>query len=698
MSILNRKIIYKFVLVFVAMAVLFIAKPAHAEIETPQKASWGVSGEGFSNSVARFSALSWSVEESNNKMFVGGKFLNVTNGVQTISQPNLARFNLDGTWDSSFRPTVSRPVLSIASLPDGSVMLGGEIREYNGQTVGSLVKIDPATGNVWPGWNTVVTGGTNVVREATLESDGWLYVAGSFSNVKHNGTNTAVTSIFRMNPDTGAIDTTWLPQVNSGVWDVSVSKTNNSVYLAGWFWLAEGSNVSAIGLDRDNASIVTWDNFISNQNRTVDYMYAVEATEFGSVWFAGTQHGLYIYDENQNMNLVKNHITNYDSRYQDSPIRSGGEYQELERVGNRIYATCHCWGSHSSSDSMMLYSTNLAGATGTHTGRISSIAAYDVSTKERIQSFNPYMAGDIGGFGVSSASDGCLWIAGGINAVGEIGNQKAGRDLVRLCEGGVATPPQSCAATEDGTNINVTWPAANGVVDYIIYRSVNGGNQYWRGSTNQTSFTDTGRGGTIIYYVASRAANGSISTKTACSFTAQVLTAPASCIAVVSGNNININWPAGNGADNYIVYRTVDGNGPYWRGITSQRFFTDSNRSGTLAYYVASKSATGDTSNRRACSFDPGVVINPAPVASCNASENNDGSITITWPAIADADRYVIYRSVDNGTKYWRGAVNSPSNSFIDSPREGSLKYYVASKFGNSRQAQTLCSSNAGLD
>ncbi|MEM7295369.1 MAG: hypothetical protein AAF330_01890, partial [Pseudomonadota bacterium] len=45
-------------------------------------------------------------------------------------------------------------------------------------------------------------------------------------------------------------------------------------------------------------------------------------------------------------------------------------------------------------------SGDLARVAGTHTGSVSSTIAYDARTGVRDQSFNPYMAGDIGGWGV----------------------------------------------------------------------------------------------------------------------------------------------------------------------------------------------------------------------------------------------------------------------------------------------------------
>lgn len=704
-----RKVTILLTAVAALVATTFFASAASAEFEVPQRSAWGLAGpESTTNSIGSFSALGWTVEESNGFMFVGGKFQNVTDGNQTVNQANFARFDLTGEWDSTFTPTVDRPVLSVATAPDGGLFVGGEVRVYNGTNVGSLTKIDPVTGNIWPGWNLKVTGGTNVVREVTVEADGWAYAVGSFTDVRYNGTVTPVTNIFRFNPATGVPDTTWTPDINGGVWDVSVSKVNDSVYVAGWFTQAAGASVlGAIGISTTSDTTATWDSFPGNHPNdagTWYKQYGIEATENGHVWVAGEQHSVWIHDEQNNYALIKNHITNCHLTLQDGDCtRRGGEFQEIERIGDRIYATCHCWGHHATGDGPEPIPYNrldrIDPADADITGSVSAIVAYDVATGERIQSFNPYMSGDVGGFGVAQASDGCLWTTGGINAVGDpaAGPQTPGRDLVRLCDGGgggTFEAPASCSAVLEGTSIDVTWPAANGAAEYVIRRSVDGGTQFWRGKVTTTSFTDTSRSGTLVYYVESKSADGDVSEPTECTFedNNEALVAPATCAAVENGGNIDVTWPTAGGAAEYIIYRSVDGGNQNWRGKVSTTSFTDSNRAGTLVYYVASKSATGDVSTRTQCTFEEEDTPTPEPVASCSATADAAGAnATITWPASAGATKYVIYRTVDGGTQFWRGAVDAPATLFTDSLRTGDVEYFVSAKFGNQFTTAVAC-------
>ena len=413
------------------------------------------------------------------------------------------------------------------------------------------------------------------------------------------------------------------------------------------------------------------------------------------------------------MALVISHVTSYDSRYQDSSARRGGDYQVVELIGDRLYAGCHCWGSHSSAPgpTPIPYSSNLANSGGTHTGAVSAVVAYDAITGARVQSFDPYMAGDLGAFGLLGASDGCLWIAGGINAVGQPGAQIPGRDLVRLCdEAGPATPPvpapASCVATIAGDTVSVTWDEVDEAVDYVIYRSVDGGPLSWRGRVTSQPFTDTNRDASLVYHVAARDIAEIKSALTECATDIVVeppqgLDPPASCTAVISGDDITVRWDAVGAAAEYIVYRSVDGGTQYWRGVSATTSFADTNRDGQLTYYVASKAADGERSDRRECQTTD-VTPPPEPVdidevASCDVVVDPGGAptATVTWPAIAPPDAgdpdpvYVIYRSVDGGAEFWRGRADT--TSFTDDLRSGDIAYFVEVKVGNDRSDRTAC-------
>ena len=695
-----------------ALTAWLTAQPSAAEIEGVQRTSWGLASPATSRTVDRFDALGWAVEEVDGVVFAGGKFQEVTNGTDVGAQPFLAAFVMStGVWLPDFAPEVGGPVLALERSPDGGLFVGGEIDEWNGQEIGALAKIDPATGELWPGWNTRVYGGTSVVRDLSLGPDGWLYVAGSFQTASDANNPQTVHGVVRMDPATGSIDWSWIPVTDGGgVWGVAASHTLPTVYIVGWDNVMDGRQV--VSVSTTDANQVVWDSFVINYP-CCDHMYDVQPTPYGTVLVVGEQHGAYFFDENNGMTLVISHVTSWDSRHQDELIRYGGDYQDIELVGDRLYASCHCWGSHSSAPGPdpLPYSTNLANVGGTHTGLVSAVIAYDAQTGARDQSFNPYMSGDIGGWGVLAASDGCLWIAGGINAVGQPGSQAPGRDLVRLCDENGPTPPPvpapaTCLATISGDSVTVTWDTVDVAVDYVIYRTVDGGNQSWRGRATAAPFVDTNRDAQLAYFVAARDLAELKSDRTACASEVIVdppvgVPEPTNCLATIDGDTVTVTWDSVDDAAEYVVYRSVDGGTQYWRGRTSATSFDDTNRDNQLTYYVAAKRADGVRSDRALCETvdetppPQPVVIEPVTTCSVVVDPVDPTRAEVTWTAVgpqgvdAIEPLYVIYRSVDGGTQFWRGRTTD--TTFIDGLRAGEIIYFVEVKAGNDRSVRTTC-------
>ena len=119
-----------------------------------------------------------------NNVLVGGTF-------STIGSDNytkLARVDLSGNVDSSFRPVIDSRVLAVATQPDGKVVIGGEFASVNGQTVGHLARLN-RDGSLDPTFSASVGGlpaGTSApvaVYVIKLLPDGRMYVGGQFDTV-----------------------------------------------------------------------------------------------------------------------------------------------------------------------------------------------------------------------------------------------------------------------------------------------------------------------------------------------------------------------------------------------------------------------------------------------------------------------------------------------------------------------------------
>ena len=586
-----------------------------AELTDSQSTFWGVEGEAPSSTISNWDALTFAVEPIGTRMFVGGKFLTATNGTSVEEQKYLAAFNAaTGTFDTSFRPNVGGAVTAIAQLPDGGVLIGGEMGTWENQTVGALVKINPDTGVLWPGWNTRVYGGSSVVRDINVAHDGWVYISGSFNTASDTPNQPfPVTNIIRLNPATGAVDRNWLPNVTGGsVWGAAPSYTQPEVYLSGWFTASYGDANT-----RGFAGVSSVDGSLVHTRSSIPFntcvgctgyhrMYGVEATPSGDVWVGGEQHAMFILDEATDLSLEKMHYTNCNLNYQADCKRSGGEFQDVELIGNRIYATCHCWGSHMTSTSNIMHSSR---PTGTYTGSISGVATYDAVTGERIQAWNPWMAGKTGGFDTSQAADGCLWVAGSFNSVGFPGSTVPGRDLLRFCDQGAGgeipfPTPVSCTISQAAGVVNITFQPSPTADSIIVERNAGNG-WFWRGKViaPATTFSESAPVGTE-YRVKAR--YGTVnSDPIPCGTTVPedpAGTSPMSCSVTAVDSDATVTWASVPSAVDYRVYRRVNGSDWFWRGKVDApaTSFADTLRNGSHEYSVQAR-VNGQWSDSTVC-------------------------------------------------------------------------------------------------
>jgi uncharacterized delta-60 repeat protein len=128
------------------------------------------------------------------KIIIGGDFT-AYNGV---SRNNIARLNADGSLDATFNPATggNDSVDAINILPNGKIIIAGNLTQYNNVTVNGIARIN-ADGSLD---NSFVMGtGFNVplIYDVKVEADGKLLIGGSFSN--YNGTS--VNNLVRLNPD-----------------------------------------------------------------------------------------------------------------------------------------------------------------------------------------------------------------------------------------------------------------------------------------------------------------------------------------------------------------------------------------------------------------------------------------------------------------------------------------------------------------
>ena len=226
------------------------------------------------------------------------------------------------------------------------------------------------------------------------------------------------------------------------------------------------------------------------------------------------------------------------------------------------------------------------------------------------------------------------------------------------------------------------WSAVTGAAKYWIYRSADGVNFKYYDSTTGTSYTNCiAASGTEYYYKVKAVAvvNGKDVTSDF-SNTKSLFTTPAapSVSITTSKGKPKLTWKAVTGADKYYVYRSTDGKNFKYYNKTDEAGYTNySTNIGTTYYYKVRAVKTIDGNDHKS---DFGAVrsIQCRPAAVNLSISRSYGKPKLTWDAVADADKYWIYRSTDG--KNFKCYDTTTKTSYINSGAAFNTTYYYKVK------------------
>lgn len=352
------------------------------------------------------------------------------------------------------------------------------------------------------------------------------------------------------------------------------------------------------------------------------------------------------------------------TRNEVGPDGRGGDYQDLEVVGDRVYASCHCWGDHYTSSTIRDWA-----ASETPDGTWNDaqwIHAYSAFTGEFIDTFKSGATNSgTGPWAILGADNGCLWFGGGVTGSG--GQPADG--FVRLCDGDLDTTAPSpvtglIVVGEGPDSVDLSWNAATdnvAVVRYDVFDDNTGGVV---ATTITTTATITNLAPLLdhSFYVKAVDDEGNQGPRSnVVTVSVGVVDGPATCSASNVGTAANVTWDEVLNAADYRITRSVYGGTFYWRGITDQLTFDDTLRtSGIHIFQLQARIAGGDWSDPTTCNPDLDPIdglVGAAPVPACSAT-NVGTAATITWDVAENADDYRVTRSVDGSPFYWRGITS----------------------------------------
>jgi len=192
---------------------------------------------------------------SNGKIYVGGAFTTY----KALTNNYIIRLNPDGSKDTGFDNTTGFNTLVSAITIDsnGKIYVGGNFTTYKGVTNNYIIRLNPDGSKDTAFDNT--TGFSSIVNGITIDSNGKIYVSGSFITYKDE-TNVR---IIRLNPD-GSKDTAFdnTTGFNDGVRSIVID-SNGKIYMGGFFTTYKGvTETRIIRLNPDGSKDTGFDNTI----------------------------------------------------------------------------------------------------------------------------------------------------------------------------------------------------------------------------------------------------------------------------------------------------------------------------------------------------------------------------------------------------------------------------------------------------
>lgn len=166
------------------------------------------------------------VVQDDGKILIGGDFTRVRGSIRTegLARSYLARFNADGSADTSFDPGTGANALvrAIALQADGKVLAVGDFSSFNGASRGGIVRLT----NLGASDGAFAPGAANAaVNAVAVQPDGRIAIGGDFTMIGSQGREHAA----RLNAD-GSLDT-W--SILMYFWSVKtvLALSDNSIVL-----------------------------------------------------------------------------------------------------------------------------------------------------------------------------------------------------------------------------------------------------------------------------------------------------------------------------------------------------------------------------------------------------------------------------------------------------------------------------------
>ena len=252
-------------------------------------------------------------------------------------------------------------------------------------------------------------------------------------------------------------------------------------------------------------------------------------------------------------------------------------------------------------------------------------------------------------------------------------------------------PTGVSAVAASSSSINISWNSVIGATGYRIYRSTSTSTFTEVGTSETTSYSDTGLNASITYYYRVAAYNSNGTGVQSNTVNAKILPdTPTGVTATAeSSSSITVRWSSVTGTTGYRVYRSTSSTGTFSEvGISTTTSYTDNGLTGYTTYYyrVAAYNVHG-TGSQSSTVNTTTVLDTPVGVTAKAATTN---SIYISWNSVSGATGYRIYRSMSStGTFESIGTSITTSYTNLNLTKDTTYFYKVAAYNNNGTGTQS---------
>ena len=260
----------------------------------------------------------------------------------------------------------------------------------------------------------------------------------------------------------------------------------------------------------------------------------------------------------------------------------------------------------------------------------------------------------------------------------------SGEKSVKVSSGG-STPSGSVGKVTDftlsvkGTTVSLSWKSAANATKYEVQRSTKSGSGFQSvKSVSGTSTTNTGltKGATYYYRimpfkeVSGKRVYGTASEQKVANISGGTNIGAVTELKVtgIGTSTVSLQWNAANNAVYYELRRSTSKSGPFVsvKSLGATKTSNSVPNTGTYYYQVVGYVIKSDNTRQYGGPSDvvKAVVGTPSSIGSISSikvTKKNASTVTVSWSAADDANRYILYGSTTGKNFVKKGSTNKTS-------------------------------------